>query len=100
MGVRDGTQLISPEQSMKPNLLKSADRRYFIGGSDARIIMGDDEAALIRLWKEKRGEVAPEDLSGNLIVQLGSVTEDLNRRWYEANTGQVITDIQKHVRHE
>ena len=29
----------------------------------------------------------------------GSVTEDLNRRWYEANTGQVITDVQKHVRH-
>jgi hypothetical protein len=46
-------------------------RRYFIGGSDARIIMGDDEAALIRLWREKRGEVEPEDLSGNLIVQLG-----------------------------
>ena len=34
---------------------KLADRRYFIGGSDARIIMGDDEAALIRLWQEKRG---------------------------------------------
>jgi predicted phage-related endonuclease len=75
------------------------DRRYFIGGSDARIIMGDDEAALVRLWQEKRGEVEPKDLSGNLIVQLGVVTEDLNRRWYEANTGQVITDIQKHVRH-
>jgi predicted phage-related endonuclease len=78
---------------------KHADRRYFIGGSDARIIMGDDEAALVRLWQEKRGEVEPEDLSGNLIVQLGLATEDLNRRWYEANTGQVITDIQKHVRH-
>ena len=65
-------------------------RRYFIGGSDARIIMGDDEAALVRLWREKRGEVEPEDLSGNLIVQLGLVTEDLNRRWYEANTGQVL----------
>ena len=65
-----------------------ADRRYFIGGSDARIIMGDDEAALIRLWKEKRGEIAPEDLSRNLVVQLGAVTEELNRRWYEANTGQ------------
>jgi predicted phage-related endonuclease len=75
------------------------DRRYFIGGSDARIIMGDDEAALVRLWREKRGEVEPKDLSGNLIVQLGVVTEDLNRRWYETNTGQVITDIQKHVRH-
>ena len=34
------------------SLLKPADRRYFIGGSDARIIMGDDEAALIRLWRE------------------------------------------------
>ena len=53
---------------MEPNLLKSADRRYFIGGSDARIIMGDDEAALIRLWQEKRGEVEPEDLSRNLPV--------------------------------
>src|SRR5271156_412202 len=74
-------------------------RRSFIGGSDARIIMGDDEAALIRLWKEKRGEVEPEDLSGNLIVQLGSVTEDLNRCWYEANTGQIIRDIQQRVRH-
>ncbi len=53
----------------------------------------------MRLWREKRGEVEPEDLSGNLIVQLGLVTEDLNRRWYEANTGQVITDIQKRVFH-
>ncbi|MFZ3361429.1 MAG: YqaJ viral recombinase family protein [Xanthobacteraceae bacterium] len=74
-------------------------RRHFIGGSDARIIMGQDEAALVRLWREKRGEVEPEDLSGNLIVQLGLVTEDLNRRWYELNTGQVVTDIQKRVFH-
>jgi predicted phage-related endonuclease len=74
-------------------------RRYFIGGSDARIIMGEDEAALLRLWREKRGETEPEDLSGNLIVQLGAITEELNRRWYEAKTGQVITDVQKHLRH-
>src|SRR5438874_4608061 len=74
-------------------------RRTFIGGSDARTIMGNDEAALLRLWREKRGEVEPEDLSGNLIVQLGVVTEDLNRRWYEANTGQVLTDVQRQVRH-
>jgi hypothetical protein len=33
----------------------SVDRRLFIGGSDARIIMSADEAALIRLWREKRG---------------------------------------------
>ena len=63
-----------------------SDRRSFIGGSDARIIMGDDETALLRRWREKRGEVEPEDLSGNLIVQLGQATEDLNRLWYERNT--------------
>ena len=61
--------------------------------------MGSDEPALIRLWREKRGEAEPEDLSGNLIVQLGRVTEDLNRDWYERNTGQVVTDVQKRVRH-
>jgi predicted phage-related endonuclease len=76
-----------------------SNRRDFVGGSDARVIMGEDEDALVRLWREKRGEVEPDDLSSNLIVQLGVVTEDLNRRWYEANTGQVITDIQRQVRH-
>jgi predicted phage-related endonuclease len=74
-------------------------RRCFIGGSDARTIMGDDEAALLRLWREKRGEVEPEDLSGNLIVQLGVVTERLNRHWYERNTGQAIKDVQRRVQH-
>jgi YqaJ-like viral recombinase domain len=75
------------------------DRRSFIGGSDARIIMGDNEAALLCLWREKRGEAEPEDLSANLIVQLGSVTEDLNRHWYERNTGQAVTAVQRRVFH-
>ncbi len=61
-----------------------ADRRSFIGGSDARIIMGEDELALVRLWREKRGEVEPVDL---------------NRRWYEPNTGQVVTEVQRQVFH-
>jgi predicted phage-related endonuclease len=74
-------------------------RRYFIGGSDARIIMGNDHTALLRLWQEKRGELEPEDLSGNLVVQLGVATEELNRRWYQANTGQVITDVQSRIFH-
>ncbi|TQF38731.1 endonuclease [Bradyrhizobium sp. UNPF46] len=75
------------------------DRRNFIGGSDARIIMGDDEDRLIRLWREKRGEIEPEDLGDNLIVQLGTVTEVLNRAWYQRSTGTTIKDIQKRVRH-
>src|ERR1700757_2935364 len=74
-------------------------RRTFIGGSDARIIMGSDEAALLRLWREKRGEVEPEDQSGNLIVQLGLVTEILNRHWYERNTGQTVECVQHRLRH-
>jgi predicted phage-related endonuclease len=61
--------------------------------------MGNDDAALMRLWREKRGESGPEDLSGNLIVQLGTVTEDLNRSWYERNSGRRVTDVQKHVKH-
>jgi len=70
-----------------------------MGGSDAKIIMGDEEDKLVRLWREKRGEVEPEDLSENLIVQLGTVTEDLNRRWYERNTGHAIKDVQRRVQH-
>jgi predicted phage-related endonuclease len=90
----EGAMLDNSERARRPT-----DRRHFIGGSDTRIIMGNDEGALLRLWREKRGEADPEDLSGNLIVQLGNVTEDLNRRWYELNTGQVIIDIQRRVRH-
>src|SRR5580692_9830429 len=91
-GARSMSQAISKS-------LNRFDRRDFIGGSDARIIMGQDEKALIRLWQEKRGEVGPEDLSTNLIVQLGLVTEDLNRQWYERNTGKAIKDVQARVRH-
>src|SRR5262249_13724443 len=80
------------EQQSKPC------RRSFIGGSDARIIMGNDEAALFRLWREKRGEIEPADLSGNLIVQIGVVTEPLNRHWFERNTGQTLKDVQRRIR--
>ena len=85
--------LVTGSHSIKP------DRRLFVGGSDARIIMNPDEAALIRLWKEKRGEVEPMDLSDNLVIQLGVVTEALNRSWYERNTGRSVTDVQRWVQH-
>jgi hypothetical protein len=86
---------------MKPVMFtrQAESRCHFIGGSDARIIMGPDEGALVRLWREKRGEAEPEDLSGNLIVQLGVVTEHLNRQWFERNTGQAIKDVQRRVIH-
>jgi predicted phage-related endonuclease len=74
-------------------------RRSFIGGSDARVIMGDDEGALVRLWREKRGEAEPPDYSDNLVVQLGIATESLNRRWFERTSGQAIKDVQRWIRH-
>jgi predicted phage-related endonuclease len=77
----------------------SIDRRHFIGGSDARIIMGKDEKSLLRLWQEKRGEAANSNLSGELIVQLGLVTEDLNRHWYECNAGHQVVGMQKRIFH-
>src|SRR6266404_9720736 len=82
-----------------PRQKNFVDRRCFVGGTDARIIMGSDEAALVRLWREKRGEVEPEDLSGNLIVQLGVATEYLNRHWYQRNTGHALRDVQRRVIH-
>ena len=74
-------------------------RRHFIGGSDARIIMGGDEAALIRLWHEKRGEIEPANLAGELVVQLGLVTEELNRAWYERNSGHRVRQRQSRKFH-
>ena len=55
------------------------DRCSFIGGSDAHIIMGNDENDLVRLWREKRDEVEPQNPGQNLIVQLSNATEPLNR---------------------
>jgi predicted phage-related endonuclease len=84
---------------LRSKCARNSDRRFFIGGSDARIIMGSDEAHLIQLWREKRGEANPEDLSGNLLVQLGAATEELNRSWYERNSGRHVTDVQRRVKH-
>src|ERR1700693_6010839 len=87
---------------MKSNVWKKPSheaRRSFIGGSDARIIMGDDEGAMLRLWREKRGEAEPEDFSNNLIVQLGLVNEYLERHWLGRNTGQTVECVQRRIRH-
>ena len=89
----------SSSESITARRAQEPNRRHFLGGSDARIIMSPDEAALIRLWREKRGEAEPADLGGDLIVQLGVATETLNRSWYERNTGRSITDVQRWVQH-
>jgi putative phage-type endonuclease len=66
-----------------------AERATGIGASDAGKIMSGDWHAL---WLEKTGRYEPEDLSGNLAVQMGSFTEPLNIFWFERATGNLIHD--------
>ena len=70
-----------------------ADRGRGIGGSDANVILSGDRDRLINLWREKRGEQASADLSGQLPVMLGNWTEDFNRQWYEGLTGFKVTRV-------
>lgn len=69
-----------------------ADRRSFVGGSDANTIFSGDAERLISLWRQKRGETAADDLSGSLPVMLGCWTEAFNRQWYEKISGHEVTE--------
>ena len=70
---------------------QKAFRKQGLGGSDANIIMSGDAEKILRLWKEKRGEIQPEDLSRVLPVRMGSFTEALNVTWFEEETGKTVT---------
>jgi predicted phage-related endonuclease len=72
-------------------------RMSSIGGSDAKIVMSGDQKAIERLWREKRGEQAPEDLSEVILINLGNLTEPLNADLFEKDTGWFVTDEQKKV---
>ena len=67
-----------------------AARRKTLGGSDANILMNGDPAAILHLWREKRGEAEPEDLSRVLPVQMGVWTEPLNIHWFQLMTGRSV----------
>jgi hypothetical protein len=74
-----------------------AARMKSVGGSDAKIIMSGDQAAIEQLWMEKRGEVLPEDLSEVILINLGNLTEPLNADLFEDSTELLVTDEQKKV---
>ena len=74
-------------------------RKSGIGGSDANTIMSGNAERILQLWREKRGEAEPDDLSGILAVQMGSYTEPLNAAWFEKQTGQEITGRNESVQH-
>lgn len=64
-----------------------AARRQGIGGSDANIILGGNEEEILRLWREKRGEIPHQDLSDDLAVMMGCYTEPFNIAWFTKRTG-------------
>ncbi|MDP3674436.1 MAG: YqaJ viral recombinase family protein [Novosphingobium sp.] len=68
-----------------------AERVSSIGGSDANTILSGSGERILRLWREKRGEENPEDLSDKLPVMLGCWTEAFNRQWYEKQCGMQIS---------
>ena len=71
------------------------ERRSGIGGSDANIILSGDPEKVVRLWREKRGEAEPEDLSSVLPVMLGCWTEAFNRQWFERLSGETVRGVGK-----
>jgi len=64
-------------------------RPYGIGGTDANRLVHDD--SWLELYDLKRGNTEPEDLSDVLPVQMGTVTEELNRQWFTKEMGLRVT---------
>ena len=61
-------------------------RRYVCAGDAARIMAGNWRD----VWLEKAGRAAEPDLSGELRVQMGLLTEPFNLAWCERQTGRVV----------
>lgn len=68
-------------------------RQRLIGGSDANTILSGDQGRIIKLWREKRGEIESENLDHILPVRMGQWTEPFNRTWFTEQTGREITHV-------
>lgn len=88
-----GTTAWPALQALGLSAVEIAFRQKGIGGSDANIILSGEQDRILRMWREKRGEEVPEDLSCHLPVVLGSWTEAFNRQWYEKSTGLLVSEI-------
>lgn len=75
-------------------------RKAFIGGSDATIIAKGEPQPLCDLADFKRGQRAPDDLSGLLHVQLGSWTEPFILAWAERELDARFTRRGERVHYE
>lgn len=65
-----------------------------VGGSDVNVLAAGDPEKVTKLYKQKRGEVEPDDLSHVWPVLMGHVTEQLNLGWLEHKHGIKIKNYQ------
>ena len=61
--------------------------------------MGTDEAPWSASGRRSGAKSSRRTSPSNLIVQLGLVTEALNRHWFERTTGQTVECVQNRLRH-
>jgi hypothetical protein len=73
-------------------------RPLAIVAADAQIIMGRDEAALLALWRAKRGE-GDAERPDTLVLELAKATEAINRAVFERRTGRRCVEGQRRLRH-
>jgi hypothetical protein len=83
---------------MNVRIDKTSARPLTLVAADARIIMGHDEAALVGLWRAKRGEEGAER-PDRLILELAKATEAINRALFERRTGRRCVEGQRRLRH-
>ena len=92
-----GTYQNGDRFASRTDIKRNSDRRAFIGGSDGRSSRREGRRRPAAPGVRNAAKMNQRNCQRNLIVQLGAVTEELNRRWYEANSGQVVTDVQLHM---
>ena len=68
-----------------------AARKGRLTASRVAVLMNGDAEGILRLYREMIGEEQEENLDDVWPVQLGIVTEELNLRWYERNSGSPVT---------
>ena len=93
------TRYLAIEEVMKSSMWTKPheNRRCFIGGSDARIIMGSDEAAPTVAREARRGRARAFVRQSHRAAR--GRHRGLNRSWSERNTGRQVRDVQRRVKH-
>lgn len=77
----------------------SPKRERYVTASQFDIICHGTEQERYRLWQECIGEIAHDDLSTNLPVQLGKHCEKFILDWQERLVGHEITERQHFIEH-